>query len=47
MKVNHNVCKYCIYSQYGDINYICTKKGDICIKVLEDLKFDCPYHKEL
>lgn len=47
MKVNHDVCKYCIYSQYGNINYICTKKDNICIKVLEDLKFDCSYHKEL
>ena len=47
MKVNHSVCKYCIYSEYGDTNYICTKKDNICIKILEDLEFDCPYHKEL
>lgn len=45
MIVNHNVCKYCIYSQYGEKDYICTKNDNICIKVLENNKFNCPYHK--
>lgn len=46
MRVNHNVCKYCIFSLYGDKDYICTRKDNICIKVLENAQFDCPYHKE-
>jgi len=47
MKVNHLVCKFCIYSEYiANKGYYCSKKDMFC-EVLEKYEFDCPYHNEL
>lgn len=46
MKVNHEICKFCIYSEYKEKGYRCSKKENILCEVLEQYEFDCPYHKE-